>query len=266
VRQIFPIAGTELAVAPTVTAGPAPSAVEELAALYGNGQDSPTASGPLVRANMIASADGGAVVDGRSGPLGGPADRMVFAVLRSLADVIVVGAGTARTERYRPVRERDVWASLRGGRPPTPPIAVITRSLDLDKCSRLLTDAPASARTIVLTTSDASAQRRSVLARSATVLDVGRSTVDPARAISALADLGYRQVLTEGGPHLLGQFIAAGVLDELCLTISPVLAGPEPGRIVAGPGLQAPEQLHLAHVLADDGSLLCKYVRAEGRH
>jgi riboflavin biosynthesis pyrimidine reductase len=266
VRQIFPVAGTELAVTPTVTAGPAPPAIDDLAVLYRNGPASATADRPLVRANMVASADGGASVGGRSGPLGGPADRMVFGVLRSLADVIVVGAGTARTERYRPVRESEVWAGLRDGRPPTPAIAVVTRSLDLDSCSRLLTDAPAFARTIVLTTSDAPKQRRSALAGSATVLDVGRSAVDPARAISALADLGCRQILTEGGPHLLGQFISAGVLDELCLTISPVLAGPEPGRIVAGPGLQEPSQLHLAHVLADDGTLLCKYVRAQTRH
>lgn len=215
-----------------------------------------------MRANMITSADGGASIGGRSGPLGGVADRMVFAVLRSLTDVILVGAGTARAERYRPVRESEVWASLRVGRPLTPPVAVVTRSLDLDSCSRLLTDSPAYARTIVLTTAAAPAHRREALAESATVLVVGESEVDPSLAIAALADLGHRQILTEGGPHLLGQFVAVGLLDDLCLTVSPVLAGAEAGRIVAGPALHAASQLNLAHVLADDGYLLCRYVRA----
>jgi riboflavin biosynthesis pyrimidine reductase len=187
---------------------------------------------------------------------------MVFGVLRSLADVILVGAGTARTERYRPVRDTEVWTSLRVDRPPTPTIAVVTRSLDLERCSRLLTDAPEHARTIVLTTAAAPAHRRAALAESATVVVAGESEVDPALAISALADLGHRQILTEGGPHLLGQFIATSLLDDLCLTISPVLAGAEAGRIVAGPALHAAGQLNLAHVLADDGYLLCRYVRA----
>jgi riboflavin biosynthesis pyrimidine reductase len=261
VRQIFPVAGNDLAVVPVVTAGPAPLAVEELAALYRNGQASPAADRPLIRANMIASTDGGATIGGRSAQLGSPADRMLFAVLRSLADVIVVGAGTARAERYRPVRDSEVWASLRAGRPPTPAIAVVTRSLDLDGCSRLLTDAPAHARTIVLTTSAAPAERRAALSECATVVVAGRSEVDPATAISALADLGHRHILTEGGPRLLGQFVAAGLLDDLCLTISPVLAGADAGRIVAGPPLPAAAKLNLRHVLADDGYLLCRYLR-----
>jgi riboflavin biosynthesis pyrimidine reductase len=80
--------------------------------------------------------------------------------------------------------------------------------------------------------------------------------------------MGHRRILTEGGPHLLGQIIEAGLLDELCLTMSPLLAGSGPGRIVQGmpedaerPGL-AP--LSLAHVIEDQGYLLCRYVRSAG--
>ncbi len=267
-RQIFPLPGAEMAVEPTVTTGPAPAAVEELAILYGNEPCPPTAVRPRVRANMIASVDGAAYLNGRTAALSGPADRMVFAVLRTLADVILVGAGTARAERYRPVRDTEVWSSLRAGRPPTPSIAVVTTSLDLDACGRLVADAPAYAPTIVLTTAHAAHERRAALAGRAVVVVAGQESVEPARALAALADLGHRNVLLEGGPHLLGQIADAGLLDELCLTISPMLAGGTSGRILSSPA--APDAapaagLRLAHVLADDGYLLCRYRHSDPR-
>lgn len=262
-RQIFPVSGPELVLGSAVPPGPAPPAVQALAALYRNVASPPTAVRARVRANMVASLDGAAALDGRSGRLSGPADRIVFAVLRSLADVIMVGAGTARVERYRPVRDTEVWAGLRAGLPPTPAIAVVTASLDIDACARLLTQAPAHAKTIVLTTADAPAERRAAIDGQAIVVVAGQHRVDPARAVASLADLGYRNILVEGGPHLLGQIAGSGLLDELCLTISPVLAGGEPGRIVAGQAVGAAgRRLSLAHVLADEGYLLCKYVRA----
>lgn len=93
---------------------------------------------PYVRLNMIASLDGAISVDGRSGPLGGPADRHLFQVLRSLSDVVLVGAGTVRTERYGPVRLPEPLRRAREerGQPASVPIAVFTRSLDLDWQSR----------------------------------------------------------------------------------------------------------------------------------
>jgi riboflavin biosynthesis pyrimidine reductase len=256
-------------VEPAVTAGQTPAAVGELAVLYGNEPCPPAAARPRVRANMVASVDGAASLNGRTAALSGPADRMVFAVLRSLADVILVGAGTARAERYRPVRDTEVWPGLRTGKPATPPIALVTASLDLAGCERLIADAPPHAPTIVLTTSGAPAERRAALAgRGAVVVATGEQSVDPARALSALADLGHRSVLLEGGPHLLGQITEAGLLDELCLTISPVLAGGTTGRILSSPA--APDAgpdagLRLAHVLADDGYLLCRYRHSDPR-
>ena len=96
----------------------------------------------------------------------------------------------------------------------------------------------------------------------------GRESVDIVAAVTALAGRGHRRIHTEGGPYLLSQIIEAGLLDELCLTISPLLAGPGPGRIVAGPGPLHPpgggassHELRLAHVLAEDGHLLCRYLR-----
>jgi len=241
----------------------------ELAARYRH-PDRPGEDRCWLRANMVTSLDGAATVGGRSGGLSGGADQQVFALLRALADVIVVGAGTARAEGYRPVRPRTEgvrWAWLREGRPPSPPIAVVTRRLDLDLGSPLLASSPADARTIVITTEAAPPGRREAAAAAADVIVAGRESVDIQAAVAALAGRGYRQILTEGGPHLLGQIIEAGLLDELCLTISPLLAGPGAGRIVAGPGPAHPgaaagaHQLGLAHVLAEDGHLICRYVR-----
>jgi riboflavin biosynthesis pyrimidine reductase len=269
VRQIYPAAGPEV---PAGDQGNAREAAELLAGLYAY---PPGASPdrPWVRANMIASADGAADLDGRSGGLGGPADRLLLNVLRSLADVILVGAGTARAEKYRPARLSVMLASARQGRPPTPPIAVLSASLDLDPEAPLLASAPGSARTIVITTEAAPAERRRAVARHADVIVAGADRVTASHAVWALARRGHARILTEGGPSLLAQLAAAGQLDELCLTISPVLAGGQARRILAagpaaGPaaGLPQglPETLRLGHVLADGAYLFCRYLRHPG--
>src|SRR5262249_37484516 len=219
---------------------------------------------------MVTSLDGAAALGGRTGGLSGDADRQVFAMLRALADVILVGAGTARVEGYRPVRPRTEgvrWAWLRAGRTPSPPIAVVTRRLDLDLESPLLAGSPDHARTIVITTEAAPPVRRAPGAAPADGVGAGRASVDIVAAVAAPGGPGHPRLPTEGGPYLLSQIIEAGLLDDLCLTFSPVLAGPGADRIVAdaGPlrepgGLDA-RPLSLAHVLADDGHLLCRYVR-----
>jgi len=79
--------------------------------------------------------------------------------------------------------------------------------------------------------------------------------------VAALRDRGLGQVLCEGGPHLLGQLAAEGLLDELCLTVTPLLAGPGPTRVVAGAPFP-PRPMTLAHVLTEDGELFCRYVTA----
>ena len=223
-----------------------------------------------LRANMVASLDGAATVGGRSGGLSGRADQQVFAMLRALADVILVGAGTARVEGYRPVRPRHEgvrWAWLRAGRTPSPPIAVVTRRLDLDPESPLIAASPAHARTIVITTEAAPPERRAAVAATAELIVAGRESVDIVAVVGALAGRGHQRILTEGGPYLLSQIIEAGLLDDLCLTFSPVLAGPGANRIVADigplrePGGVDARRLSLAHVLADDGHLICRYVR-----
>ncbi len=236
----------------------------DLPALYaypGDRRSGPHPGRPWLRANMVASVDGAAELAGRSGALSGAADREIFGVLRALADVILVGAGTARAEQYRPARVSPRWAALREGRPAAPPIAVLSGQLDLDPASPLLAQ-PAAARTIVLTVRSAPADRRAALAAAADVVTAGDTSVQPGLAIQALADRGYQRILAEGGPHLLGQLAAAGWLDEMCLTISPLLAAGDAGRIIqASQPAVSQGRLTLAHVLTDDSYLFCRYLR-----
>ncbi|MGB6454398.1 MAG: dihydrofolate reductase family protein [Streptosporangiaceae bacterium] len=269
-RQIYPVQGPDLRPAPKAIAGCLPTAVAQLALLYGNGAVPDPADPGVrgwVRANMVASADGAVTLDGRSGGLSGPADRTVFTVLRSLADVVLVGAGTARAEHYRPVQPDQIWAQLRPDGAALPPVAVVTASLDLTGCDRLLTVPPGPSQTIVITTTTAPAGRKAALAGRARILEAGVDWVDIGMAIRQLAALGLTSVLTEGGPMLLGHLAGAGLLDELCLTTSPVLAGGQAGRIVAS--LPDPDassgtcRLSLTHVVADDDFLLCRYLTSQ---
>ncbi|HEX3962858.1 MAG TPA: pyrimidine reductase family protein [Trebonia sp.] len=235
-----------------------PDALDDaaLARLYGY----PADRGRLVRGNMVGSIDGAAAVDGLSGGLSSPADRRVFWLLRGLADVILVGAGTARAEGYRPTRAAVSWAALglRAGRPSAPPLALVSRSLDLDPAAPLIAQAPADARTIVITCAASPADRRAALASVADVIVAGDDSVDLEAALSALADRGLARVLCEGGPRLLSDVIADGLLNELCLTIAPVLAGPGPVRVLGGSPFPA-RRLSLAHLLEEDGVLFARY-------
>jgi len=216
---------------------------EDLAALYR------CPAGPVLRANMVTSADGAASLDGASAGLSSAADRHVFALLRTLADVIVVGANTAREEGYKPVRIRELWRHLRSGRAPVPPIAVITGRADPGLSSSLLADES----TIIITASRAGINRPNVIM-------AGSDSVDLGTAIAALRERGYEHILAEGGPGILGQLIAGGLLDELCLTIGPLLAGPGAPRVVTGSPLPKAVPMTLAHIIDDNGFLLCRYL------
>jgi riboflavin biosynthesis pyrimidine reductase len=146
----------------------------------------------------------------------------------------------------------------------TPPIAVVTGGTGLDPDGPLLTGAPPDARTIVITGSAAPASAREKLARHAEVVTGAAEHATAREIVTALTSRGHGAILAEGGPGLLAVLAAGGVLDELCLTISPVLAGGTAGRILAGrpPLPDSPDHLALAHVLTSDGFLFCRYVRA----
>jgi riboflavin biosynthesis pyrimidine reductase len=212
-----------------------------------------------LRANFVTSADGAAYIDGRSAGLSSDGDMRVFGILRVLADVVLVGAGTARVEEYKPARRRPALAELRAGRPETATIALVTRTLGLNLLSPLFTETPPDARTIVITNEAADPELRAAAAEVADVIVAGEEEVDLGAALSALRERGLGRVLCEGGPHLLGDLSAAGLLDELCLSLSPTLAGPGAKRIIAGARADA-RPLTLTQVLAeDDGFLFFRY-------
>ncbi|WP_307801933.1 pyrimidine reductase family protein [Microbispora triticiradicis] len=212
-----------------------------------------------LRLNMVASADGAAWVEGHSEGLSGRADKRIFGLLRGLADVVLAGAATVRTEGYRPARPRESWRAPREGRPPVPPIAVVTRLLDLDLGGPLFTEAEPYARTIVITTEAAPKDRRDEAADKAVLIVAGDDRVDLATAVEELRGLGLGRILCEGGPRINAQLAAAGLVDELALTVSPLLAGGDAARILDGVASRTP--LTLAQVLEEDGFLFCRYLR-----
>jgi riboflavin biosynthesis pyrimidine reductase len=218
-----------------------------------------------LRANFVGSADGAVEVDGYSAGLSGPADKRVFGVLRMRCDALLVGAGTLRHEGYRAVRldeRRRAWRTGRG-LPAYPTLVVVSRGLDLDPAQAAFADAPV--RPVVLTRAAAPADRRAALSAVADVLAVGDDEVDLPAALDALRDRGLRHVLCEGGPRLLGALAAVDLVDELCLTVSPLLAGPGAGRVIAG-APTPPRALSLRHALAAGDVLLLRYGRGRAEH
>ncbi|MEU3183698.1 pyrimidine reductase family protein [Streptomyces sp. NPDC006923] len=254
-RRLFPVTDQ------TVSAADREWTPGELAEAYGYPAD--MGGGPWLRANMVSTLDGAAQHDGRSAPLSSAADMRIFGALRGLADAVVVGAETVRSEGYRPARARDAFAERRAaaGQGPAPVIAVVSASLALDFSLPLFT-APL-VQTLVLTGAAAPPERiRAAEKAGARVVIAGDGPgVDPARAVGALAERGLVRLLTEGGPRLLGQFVTAGVLDELCLTVSPALTSGYAQRIAGGPGLAVPERFALASLLEEDGFLFGRYCR-----
>ena len=233
----------------------------ELPGLYGY----PDQGDAWVRANFIASVDGGATAEGVTGPLGGPGDRLIFTLLRELADVIVVGAGTVRIEGYSGA-QLGVLARQRRqarGQGEVPPLAIVTGSGRLDRDMAVFTRTEVAP--LVLTCAAAAQDARRTLHGLCDVVDCSAGDpgrVDEAAMLAALAERGLRRILTEGGPTLLDSLVVGGRLDELCLTIAPFLVGGTAARIVAGPG-RLLTRMRCAHVLTDDaGYLYTRYVRA----
>ncbi|WP_327688062.1 dihydrofolate reductase family protein [Streptomyces tubercidicus] len=273
-RRLFPLPAPS---APAPAAGnteagaadPADRAwtLHELADAYAYpAADDPVRSGRTgwLRANMVSSVDGAAHHEGRSQPLSSDADMRIFGVLRGLADAVVAGAETVRQEGYRPARAREAFAARRAaaGQGPAPAIAVVTAGLALDFTLPLFTEPLVP--TLVLTGAGAPADRvAKARAAGAEVLFAGEGQgVDPARVTGVLAERGHTRLLTEGGPKLLGQFAAAGALDELCLSLAPVVAVGDAPRIMNGPAVAVPERFALASVLEEGGFLFTRYRRS----
>ncbi len=195
---------------------------------------------PWLRVNMVSTLDGAATgSDGRSGGINDDADHRVFDTLRRLADCIVVGAGTARAEGYRPARA---------------PLVLVSRSGEVPELLRGAE--PGRVRLATTVTSPGLAEARDVLGDEH-VWVLGTETVDLVALRERLAAQGWRELLSEGGPGLLRDLLAAGVVDELCLTTVPrLLAGTGP-RITAGEPVDV--RLEPTLLLEHEGTLLGRW-------
>jgi riboflavin-specific deaminase-like protein len=224
----------------------------------------PSVAAPFLRANFVVSLDGSVEIGGKSAGLSSPADRQVFRALRGLCDVVLVGAGTVRAERYRKVRlppARQQWRAALG-LAPVPRLAVVSGELALDLDYPLFRDD--GPPPLLITTSAAPASRRRAAARWAEVVVVaGDRRVDPALVLDALIKRGLHHILCEGGPTLLASLLTAGLVDELCLSIAPLLAGPAGRRLLDGSPLVAPVGLELAQVLTDGSTLFVRYCNTD---
>jgi riboflavin biosynthesis pyrimidine reductase len=214
-----------------------------------------------VRANFVSTLDGAAAgEDGRSSSINTGADRDVFQLLRALSDVILVGAGTARVEGYRRPTVRAPWLKLRQGRPTHPTMAVVSRSGGIPP---RLGEARESSGEVLLITCNRAGAEAVDLARATLgeehVIVVGDATVDLAAAVDALADRGLSRILCEGGPHLMRDLTASGRLDEICLTLIPMLLAGDHPRITAGDPVTA--NLIPRLLIESEGTLLGRWVR-----
>ncbi len=213
-----------------------------------------------VTGHMVAGLDGCAAIKGRVGALSTAPDAELFAAMRTLADVVLVGAETVRLEGYGPIRlppER-TGARIALGLPATPPLAVVSRSLNLNWASRAFTDAPPESRTIVVTCEAAPADRLAQAREVADVIVAGGESVDPGELMKLLAQSGRQRVLCEGGPTWLGELVMAGLLDELCLSIAPMMGGDPLPVAVFPPGAELTE-FTLRHVLGAESTVFLRY-------
>lgn len=228
--------------------------ISELAPFYAEAPDG-------VRVNMVFSADGAAAFGGRAGPLSNPTDQQLFKALRALADVVLVGAGTARAENYGPVRLTDAQRARRqaDGRPTTPPIAVVSRTGQLP--ITLFSDP--GQPPILVTCSRAAAEHDLGDDRGRRVLVAGEDLVDVASAVAMLRAQGMHRILCEGGPTLLDELVEADAVVEVCVTLAPRLAASQPvGHRLHASRLPAPRNMRLEHALVHDDYLFLKYRRA----
>jgi riboflavin biosynthesis pyrimidine reductase len=214
---------------------------------------------------MVESVDGAAQSPrGGTETLSSVGDRRVLGTIRALADAVIVGAGTARTEGYRALRPRERYVSRRiaNGQAEAPVLVLVSKSLDLDPASSLFSEAPV--RTTIVTVHSASADRAAALRQVADIVFCGDTDVDPGFMLDTLTDRQLTRIVAEGGPHLLGTLLGAGLVDEMSVTIAPHLAGdyPDhaPSRIVSGHVIPPTSNtLRLAHLLVEDDSLFARY-------
>jgi riboflavin biosynthesis pyrimidine reductase len=222
-------------------------------------------AGKWLAVNFVSSADGAVEVFGRAAGLSDPPDRRVLQLGSDLADVVLVGARTAMIEEFCGVHpdQNTLRRRAKHELSAVATTAVITTGRSLPADAPVIVEAQVP--TVVITTASApEALRAEWSARGARVLIAGRQTVDLAAAVKQLAEWGLGRIDCEGGSQLFGALLAAGVVDELRLTVSPLLVAGAAERIASGAGID-PVSLELASVLAEQDTLLLRYLLKPGQ-
>jgi riboflavin biosynthesis pyrimidine reductase len=226
-----------------------------LPSLFAEGRG--TSGRPWVMLNMVESVDGATAVGGSASGLNDEDDRTLFLALRSVADVVMMGAQTVRSENLGPVAMSDEMMDHRraAGLEGEPTLVILTRSLDIDPEHRVFSDQ--ARRPTILTSVDADPGGVAALSRVADVVQV--EVVDGRSIVDALG--GASVILCEGGPTVNSQLVNAGVVDEINLTVAPMLAMGQSKRIASGPVLDPPLPLVLDRVWTGERSLFLRYLR-----
>ncbi|WP_299166013.1 pyrimidine reductase family protein [uncultured Arthrobacter sp.] len=232
---------------------------DDLLALYGY-----PSQRPWVRFNFISSLDGSATHQGVSAPLGNAGDRRLFGLIRRLCDVILVGAGTVRAEGYAGplVSDEDIRWRTAHGLAAHPALGIISGTLGVDPDSDLFRLSPV--RPILFTTTAADQERVESLSAVSDVVIAGVESVGASTCAAWLNDRGLGRILCEGGPSVFDGFLAEGAVDELCLSLSPLLTGGQGSRIAAGVDSPDLRDMVLASLLESDSALYGRWVRAQG--
>jgi riboflavin-specific deaminase-like protein len=213
-----------------------------------------------VRANMVQSVDGAGAFHGRTKAITDPSDQELLKHLRGHSDAIMVGAATVQAEKYGPVRLSEETQAQRtdAGYAAVPPLVVVTARAILPVDLRIFD--PAGPRTIIATLETAATEAER-LRDVADVIFVGQHEIEPERILSALHDRGLHRILCEGGPFLLSQLIEHDLVDDMCLTVSPYLAGSQPTTPQPASAREQPTHLRLRHALTRNDLLYLRYSR-----
>ena len=219
---------------------------------------------PWLLLNMITSIDGSTHISGTSGGLGGPADQKVLSTLRSFADVILVGSGTVHAENYRTPYVPDGESGKRRierGQDQTPRLAVISGSGNLDPEIPMFDQEGLNGeKPLIYTSENGNKNLPESFEEKAEVVTLGVGSVDLSFVLTDLFRRGAKIVLAEGGPSLNYQLVETQLVDELCLTISPLLVGGESSGIINGPLFSHPHQFQLNDLAIEDKFLFCRYL------